>query len=135
MTRRDSLGGEPVSAEGKRLLSALEEAFPLTDKELLTQHRRKDKSDGTTALLVLVQGDELEQLSLFCAHVGDCRAVLCRGGSALRLTQDHRPDRKDEQQRSARRTAPQNTASTTFLHTLAVWRSLTCALLARPLCA
>jgi serine/threonine protein phosphatase PrpC len=31
--------------------------------------------------------------------VGDCRAVLCRGTSAVRLTQDHRPDRKDEQRR------------------------------------
>jgi len=55
--------------------------------------------DGTTALLVIVHGDELSDLSLYCAHVGDCRAVLCRGGMALRLTQDHRPDRKDEQQR------------------------------------
>lgn len=61
--------------------------------------RRKAYVDGTTALLVIVHGDALNGLSLYCAHVGDCRAVLCRGGSALRLTQDHRPDRKDEQQR------------------------------------
>ena len=44
-------------------------------------------------------GEELDGLSLYCAHVGDCRAVLCRGGVALRLTQDHRPDRRDEQVR------------------------------------
>jgi serine/threonine protein phosphatase PrpC len=50
-------------------------------------------------LLVLVHGAQLEALELLCAHVGDCRAVLCRGGQAVRLTQDHRPDRKDEQLR------------------------------------
>lgn len=48
---------------------------------------------------VLLIGEDLDALSLYCAHVGDCRAVLCRAGSAIRLTQDHRPDRKDEQQR------------------------------------
>ena len=61
--------------------------------------RRRAHTDGTTALLVLVRGGDLENLELFCAHVGDCRAVLCRDGHAVRLTQDHRPDRKDEQQR------------------------------------
>ena len=81
------------------MLNALEEAFPLTDRELMSQSRRKEKSDGTTALLVIVHGESLDALSLYCAHVGDCRAVLCRGGQAVRLTQDHRPDRKDEQQR------------------------------------
>lgn len=48
---------------------------------------------------MLVLGSDVERLSLCCAHVGDCRAVMCRGGAALRLTQDHRPDRKDEQTR------------------------------------
>ena len=97
-SRRDSHGGGP-SADSKRLLSALEEAFPLTDRELMSLSRRKAHTDGTTALLVIVHGDDLDSLQLYCAHVGDCRAVLCRGGNALRLTQDHRPDRKDEQQR------------------------------------
>ena len=36
---------------------------------------------------------------MYVSHLGDCRAVLCRGGAAMRLTQDHRPDRKDEQKR------------------------------------
>ncbi|KAG8460203.1 hypothetical protein KFE25_004451 [Diacronema lutheri] len=34
--------------------------------------------------------------ALAVAHVGDCRALLCRGGRALPLTADHRPDRHDE---------------------------------------
>lgn len=30
------------------------------------------------------------------AHAGDSRAVLCRKGTAVCLTSDHKPDRKDE---------------------------------------
>ena len=77
----------------------LQESFPLTDAELLNYARRKGFKDGTTALFLLVAGTEFDNLTLFTAHVGDCRAVLCRGGQAVRLTQDHRPDRKDEQKR------------------------------------
>jgi len=83
----------------RKLISAMDEAFPLTDRELLEVARRKKFTDGTTALLLLVCGSQLDSLSLFLSHVGDCRAVLCRDGFAVRLTQDHRPDRKDEQKR------------------------------------
>mmetsp|Transcript_15316 Transcript_15316/g.30742 ORF Transcript_15316/g.30742 Transcript_15316/m.30742 type:complete len:270 (-) Transcript_15316:495-1304(-) len=67
---------------------------PLTHAHLHAPHSRRQ-----TALMVLVHGSDQNDLSLYCAHVGDCRAVMCRGGTAYRLTQDHRPDRKDEQQR------------------------------------
>ena len=108
-SRRESVGlGDGVSPDGaggstsldaKRLAGAMADAFPLTDRELMSIARRKSYVDGTTALMVLVLGSQLDELTLCCAHVGDCRAVLCRGGHAVRLTQDHRPDRKDEQQR------------------------------------
>ena len=75
------------------------QAFPLTDRELLSQARRKGFADGTTALFLLFAGTDVDDLTLFTAHVGDCRAVLCRAGTAVRLTQDHRPDRRDEQKR------------------------------------
>ena len=32
-------------------------------------------------------------------NVGDCRAVLCRGGLAEALTTDHKPDNEEEQKR------------------------------------
>uniref|UniRef100_H3G5M9 PPM-type phosphatase domain-containing protein n=2 Tax=Phytophthora ramorum TaxID=164328 RepID=H3G5M9_PHYRM len=35
-------------------------------------------------------------------NVGDCRAVICRGGRAVTLTSDHKPDRPDEKQRIER---------------------------------
>ena len=36
-------------------------------------------------------GSVLTGASLWTAHVGDSRAVMARGGSALRLTEDHKP--------------------------------------------
>lgn len=40
---------------------------------------------GTTALTVLIIGRRV-----IIANAGDCRAVLCRNGSAMQITQDHR---------------------------------------------
>jgi serine/threonine protein phosphatase PrpC len=94
-SRRESFG----AYDEKRMTGAMEDAFPLTDRELMSIARRRSFTDGTTALMAVLCGSELDKLSLLCAHVGDCRAVLCRGGAAVRLTNDHRPDRKDEQQR------------------------------------
>lgn len=41
----------------KRMLSAMEEAFPLTDRELLQLARRKGFADGTTALILIIAGN------------------------------------------------------------------------------
>lgn len=35
-------------------------------------------------------------LTLHCHAAGDSRAVLCRGGRALQLSDDHKPNRPDE---------------------------------------
>lgn len=52
-------------------------------------------SSGCTALVV-----HLTPTSLRLAHAGDSRAVLARrGGVAVRLTEDHKPERPDEQAR------------------------------------
>jgi len=91
--------GRRETIDHKKLLLAMEDAYPLTDRELLQMARRKQFNDGTTALVMLVQGGAENALTLYTSHVGDCRAVLCRNGVAVRLTQDHRPDRKDEQKR------------------------------------
>ncbi|CAN0406373.1 unnamed protein product, partial [Discosporangium mesarthrocarpum] len=41
----------------------------------------------------------VQNLWIHAANVGDCRAVLCRGGEAVELTWDHKTTRKDEAER------------------------------------
>ncbi|XP_074582840.1 putative protein phosphatase 2C 2 [Curcuma longa] len=51
-------------------------------------------SSGTTALAALVFGRYL-----LVANAGDCRAVLCRKGEAIDMSQDHRPIHDAERRR------------------------------------
>ncbi|KAJ3709380.1 hypothetical protein LUZ61_013085 [Rhynchospora tenuis] len=53
-----------------------------------------NRSSGTTALTALV----LERV-LLVANAGDCRAVLCRKGTAVDLSHDHRPAHAPERER------------------------------------
>ncbi|GLJ38301.1 hypothetical protein SUGI_0779750 [Cryptomeria japonica] len=48
-------------------------------------------TDGSTAVVAVVGTDEIA-----IANCGDSRAVLARGGHAIPLTLDHKPDRADE---------------------------------------
>ena len=47
------------AVDARRTMHALQEAFDVTDRELLQLARRKNFSDGTTALLLLFAGTEL----------------------------------------------------------------------------
>ncbi|RCV22756.1 hypothetical protein SETIT_4G245500v2 [Setaria italica] len=74
--------------------SAIAETYTHTDSELLkadTSHHRDAGSTASTAILV---GDRL-----VVANVGDSRAVICRGGDAIAVSRDHKPDQTDERQR------------------------------------
>lgn len=58
-----------------------------------------DRAGSTVLGCVFYGPDEDGLLRLYSAHLGDSRAVLCRAGTALRLTEDHKPDREDEAKR------------------------------------
>lgn len=49
---------------------------------------------GCTAVVAVVKGAEL-----WVANAGDSRAVLCRGGHALALSEDHKPQSESERNR------------------------------------
>ena len=49
---------------------------------------------GCTAVVAVVKGSEL-----WVANAGDSRAVLCRGGQALALSEDHKPQSETERNR------------------------------------
>lgn len=60
-------------------------AFLLADLALADECN-VSSSSGTTALTALILGR-----LLLVANAGDCRAVLCRKGVAVEMSQDHRP--------------------------------------------
>ncbi|XP_033480180.1 protein phosphatase Mn(2+)-dependent 1K [Epinephelus lanceolatus] len=53
---------------------------------------------GTTSTVALLR----DGIELVVGSVGDSRAMLCRKGKALKLTDDHTPERKDEKERIKR---------------------------------
>ncbi|KAK7348010.1 hypothetical protein VNO80_22558 [Phaseolus coccineus] len=60
----------------------------------LANEQTVSSSCGTTALTALVLGRHL-----LVANAGDCRAVLCRRGMAVEMSNDHRPSFLPEQRR------------------------------------
>lgn len=69
--------------------AAFREAFLQTDIEI--QGTEAGEYVGSTAVAVAVTSTDI-----FVANCGDSRAVLGKGGSAVSLTNEHKPDRKDE---------------------------------------
>ena len=60
----------------------------------LADEQTVSSSCGTTALTALVLGRHL-----LVANAGDCRAVLCRRGVAVEMSNDHRPSYLPEKRR------------------------------------
>ncbi|KHG09641.1 putative protein phosphatase 2C 59 [Gossypium arboreum] len=54
----------------------------------------QNRDAGSTASTAILVGDRL-----LVANVGDSRAVICRGGNAIAVSRDHKPDQTDERQR------------------------------------
>ncbi|XP_062182966.1 probable protein phosphatase 2C 74 [Phragmites australis] len=86
---------EEASPEDDAVSAAIRGAYLKTDTELLTQ--QQGASGGACAATALVKGGDL-----YVAHLGDCRAVLSRGGAAAALTADHTCAREDERARIER---------------------------------
>lgn len=75
---------------------AMVQAFIRTDLELYKAFQApisetSPACSGTTALTAFIWGDQL-----MVANAGDCRAVLCRRGRAIELSNDHRPSNPEE---------------------------------------
>uniref|UniRef100_A0A7N0U3A4 protein-serine/threonine phosphatase n=1 Tax=Kalanchoe fedtschenkoi TaxID=63787 RepID=A0A7N0U3A4_KALFE len=93
---------DPTSPIDWRAL--MERSFARMDKEVIELNKTLLRSDcrcelrtpecdavGSTAVVAVVSRDKI-----IVANCGDSRAVLCRGGKAVALSSDHKPDRPDE---------------------------------------
>ncbi|XP_010519628.1 PREDICTED: probable protein phosphatase 2C 69 isoform X2 [Tarenaya hassleriana] len=74
--------------------SAIADAYNHTDSELLKSENTQSRDAGSTASTAILVGDRL-----LVANVGDSRAVICRGGNAIAVSRDHKPDQTDERER------------------------------------
>jgi protein phosphatase 1L len=95
---------QPASRDEK-IKGAIKEAFIQTDKEILGMaERKKFELVGSTCVSALLHGNPKlgTALRLVVANLGDSRAVLCRGGLAVAVTEDHKPNRLDEKKRIER---------------------------------
>ncbi len=78
-------------------------ALPLQmcDDDILATHTPETLKSGSTAVVVLIRrtGTATDPTTIYCANVGDSKAVLCRNGTAVEMSYDHKPSRSDERQR------------------------------------
>ena len=76
----------------KTIENRLKEVYEATDKSFLRNSEYPQA--GSTATTVFLAGTQC-----FVANVGDSRTVLSRQGQAIRLSNDHKPNRVDEAKR------------------------------------
>ncbi|KAK1610468.1 hypothetical protein QYE76_034141 [Lolium multiflorum] len=88
----DNVMKHPQFLENPKL--ALKTTFLKTDADFLEAVSIPYRQDGSTALAAVLISDQL-----YVANVGDSRAIALKGGKAISLSDDHKPNRKDEQTR------------------------------------
>lgn len=74
--------------------TSITRAFEEADTKYKLRYPTVATQCGATAVVVLIIGNKL-----VCANVGDARAILCRDGTAIDLSVDHKASRQDEQDR------------------------------------
>ncbi|KAF3334987.1 putative protein phosphatase 2C 52 isoform X1 [Carex littledalei] len=73
---------------------AISETYKKTDCDFLETETSTFRDDGSTAsTAVLVEN------RLYVANVGDSRAIISKAGKAIPLSDDHKPNRRDERER------------------------------------
>lgn len=83
----------------KNYQAALTKCFIQLD-EMMTSDKSQDPitaysmSTGCTSCVSLITKD-----TIYCANSGDSRCVLSRGGKAVELSEDHKPDNEGEKKR------------------------------------
>lgn len=60
----------------------------------MNESKLQGLGSGACCVTALIEGRQM-----VVSNLGDCRAVLCKGGSAEALTTDHRPTREEERRR------------------------------------
>ncbi|PSS04437.1 Protein like [Actinidia chinensis var. chinensis] len=73
---------------------AISETYQQTDTDFLASEKDTYRDDGSTASTAVLVGNHL-----YVANVGDSRTVISKAGTAIPLSEDHKPNRSDERKR------------------------------------
>ncbi|KAF7148996.1 hypothetical protein RHSIM_Rhsim03G0200600 [Rhododendron simsii] len=73
---------------------AISETYQQTDADFLDSEKDTYRDDGSTASTAVLVGSHL-----YVANVGDSRTVISKAGTAIPLSEDHKPNRSDERKR------------------------------------
>ncbi|EGR27921.1 protein phosphatase 2c, putative [Ichthyophthirius multifiliis] len=88
---------ENQSYKNGQYVQALEETFLCMDQLITSPLGREELQNtnaGCTANVCLIVNNKL-----YCANSGDSRSVICVGGKAVELSEDHKPENQIEKQR------------------------------------
>lgn len=64
------------------------------DNAMLNDDQIKEQMAGTTAICCMIRDNKL-----YCANAGDSRAIACRNGVLVNLSNDHKPNNPEEMSR------------------------------------
>ncbi|XP_047998538.1 probable protein phosphatase 2C T23F11.1 [Leguminivora glycinivorella] len=73
---------------------AMKQGFLDMDQAMLEEDMLQEKVAGSTAVVVLIKDN-----TLYCANVGDSRAIASVGGAVEMLSYDHKPNNEEELRR------------------------------------
>lgn len=76
------------------MVDAMQQAFLELDEAMLQEESLKIEQAGSTAVTILIKND-----TLYCANVGDSRAIACINGHLEVLSLDHKPSNPLEKKR------------------------------------
>jgi len=85
---------ENMGGKGGDCCEALRKAFLQFDAQFKESAQKDRNTSGSVACCVII-----EDRTLYVANIGDCAAVLCRGGDAILLSDEHPPKNQEERER------------------------------------
>eukprot|EP01083_Nonionella_stella_P066512 175191_1 len=94
LREKGQLDKNPSEEDPELIKDAFKEAYIAHEQHLNDHCRRQAVTSGTTNISVMIRGNRL-----YCANVGDCRAVISNGGRPEDLSRDHKPSDKAEKKR------------------------------------
>ncbi|CAM9319592.1 unnamed protein product [Ascophyllum nodosum] len=92
----DILAEELKADDDASIATRISRAYAMTDVE---SREAAVITSGATAVTCLLKADADGRVTLYSANIGDSRAVLARGGKAVRLTYDHKAEDASERER------------------------------------